>query len=266
MSFSLADLQEKQRREEQREFECGKKLAVVAGVPLKKKDKKKKKKLSKWDILKMQKEEKAKMERHLARKFLQRSGGVEEDYLNKVGYVTVRAQEVAQDNTLENVRKAKAKLLQEKSTGGGWKKVESAPIVKKRPREIEPSPNQSNAKKKKKRSPRTLPFSKDTAWIEIRGNDESSYYWNTLTDETRKKGDIAEWKYSERGVLLNREEESDDEEDGNSESGSDDSESNSEANSSDENQEKEEEKDKPAVFSFSFKKPTKGGPTAAVFQ
>ena len=276
MSFSLKDLQEKQRRDEQREYESSRNAAVVSRSDLSSTNKKKnikKKKESKWERLKKEKEEKARMERHLARKFLQRSGRGDEDYLNKVGYVTIKAKEVAQDNTLENVRKAKARLLKEGASGGGWKKVEPAPVVKKRARQVEPESNEKDRKKKKKRR-KIPPFSKDTAWIEIRQSDGSSYYWNTLTDETRKKGDLSEWKYSNSGALLNEEEEeSDDSDESGSESGSDedgsDEDGSGDNSSSEENEEKEEEEqeeDKPAVFSFSFKKPTKGGPTAAVFQ
>ena len=271
MAFSLKDLQDKQRREEQREYESSRN-AVVVGTSSKTNGKKKKKE-SKWDRLKREKEEKARMERHLARKFLQRSGGGDQDYLNKVGYVTLKAKEVAQDNTLENVRKAKARMLKE--SAGGWKKVEPAPVVKKRARQVELESNQKDGtKKKKKKRRKILPFSKETAWIEIRQSDGSSYYWNTLTDETMKKGDLSEWKYSDSGALLKEEEEEEstsesgsDEDDGsNEDDGSDEDGSDSSSEENEVKEEEEEEQEKPAVFSFSFKKPTKGGPTAAVFQ
>ena len=249
--FSLLDLQRKQLRQDA-EYE------QVVVVDASKRSSSKKRTKADWERIKREKEEKVRMERHLARKFLQRSGGGDEAYLNKVGYVTIKAKDVAKDNTLENVRKARAKLLKEGN--GGWKELkvkDEVPVVKKRSREETTSsvPFPENKKKKKK----ILPFSKNTAWIEVRQSDGSSYYWNTLTDETRKKGEVSEWKYTENGALLNKAEDNS----SSSSSSGDESESSSEEEEEDKDQEQEE---KPkSTFSFAFKKPTKG-PTPAVFQ
>lgn len=173
--------------------------------------------------------------------------------------------DLKKDNTLENVRKARAELLRKTEmrlkelsrSADGAKNVldekasesSSAPPPpssssssssqnNKRAR-YEKEDNNTKYQKKKRKEKSIMRFSENTAWIEIQKSDDGErYYWNTLTDETRKKANLSEWKYAEDAVLVNGGEEDKNE---SSSSENDDDDGGSSSSSSSQSSDEEEE-------------------------